>query len=630
MMFTINVTGCGNNNGIDVSVKNRKVGMGSNTVGYTVYAESTFDPMTRDLFMGYLLNGREFTLVVVPGTRVTPDDTGTPEYEGEYEINDAENYLFKAAQVGIQKYDEKTASFVDPEKKLLLYYVTDAELNDWFKYFASDDNFMSNAIEFASSDHNLEKPSEYKCENLVNRGSGLNALDFCEYKIKNKANPNDKSETEEYIFSNDKTGGMILLFGYGSIEGYLTYKDINGYTGSAVANSLVSTNCPLTGCYNPSNVTAFDFKSILYSDFDKNELSVIGKTLTKSIDDGGDYEYSISDVYNFAVTNTTSNDNLRVDTVYLATEAKVHSSAPGYETFKATYELMGSAIITDYAQEAGTSNLSELKTYFYNKKSEGEKYDGLYQMTSMLVDDFDKYAKEEAFNIKMAAALYSRYSTVYDYSDTSALNSNKTYSSLENVDYTTVQSLVKGKGSSKSNNTYLLVVTADGFVLDRGSEEDQISAGASDMMGMSEMLANLIRMDACPNETIAAQMYNMFANFKIVAGTALAVAGVTAFTVAAVGLTVAGVIAKLAAVGACAPVPGGRIAALVCLAIAGLIALGVGLLTLFSGLKDKARLKGLGASETNYCETYVATFNLLFETLAFVFYKYDSQYECQN
>ena len=175
MIFSINVAGCGRDNGIAVSVKNRKVGMGNNTIGYTVYAESTFDPMTRDLFMGYLLNGREFTLVVVPGKEVTEND------ETVYKLKNEENLLFSAANAGILKYDEKTSSFVDPQKKLLLYYVTDVELNEWFDYFAKDDNFMSNALEFASAEHNLEKPSEFKCENLVNRGSGLNAQDFCQY-----------------------------------------------------------------------------------------------------------------------------------------------------------------------------------------------------------------------------------------------------------------------------------------------------------------------------------------------------------------------------------------------------------------------------------------------------------------
>ena len=43
--------------------------------------------------------------------------------------------------------------------------------------------------------------------------------------------------------------------------------------------------------------------------------------------------------------------------------------------------------------------------------------------------------------------------------------------------------------------------------------------------------------------------------------------------------------------------------------------IGIGIITLVNGLKEKARIKGLGASEENYCNNYVATINLLFESM---------------
>ena len=71
-VFSINIAGCGDPNDVvsglpGGGVPNYAVGVGDNVNGYMVYAESTFDPMTEDLFMGYLLSGRDFSLVVVPG-----------------------------------------------------------------------------------------------------------------------------------------------------------------------------------------------------------------------------------------------------------------------------------------------------------------------------------------------------------------------------------------------------------------------------------------------------------------------------------------------------------------------------------------------------------------------------------
>ena len=92
-IFSINIAGCGyeSNKVPPSNIENSVVGVGSRTVGYRVYSQSTFDPMTEELFMGYLLSGRAFTLVVVPGTKDGDD------YVIKTENGEATNYLFNAA-----------------------------------------------------------------------------------------------------------------------------------------------------------------------------------------------------------------------------------------------------------------------------------------------------------------------------------------------------------------------------------------------------------------------------------------------------------------------------------------------------------------------------------------------------
>jgi len=594
--FSINIAGCGNeDNGVPESnITNPSIGTGANTVGYTVYAESTFDPMTKNLFMGYLLLGREFTLVVVPGEK--NDD-------GEYVLKDPENILFTTAQAGVYKYNDDKGSYDDPTRKLLLYYVTDVELRSWFDYFEEDDNFMSNAMDFASSKVDVEKPSRFKCKQLVNMGSGLNANAFCDGIIKNSTG----------IFTKPETGGMFLFFGYGSIEGYITYDDINDYEGSNVANNLVGNLM-----YRPSDIGPFNFKYIL----DSYDGGIIRGMLTNS-----EYEYDYSNDQINSFLTGTKNEELLTDIIYLYTEMRMNAASPGHEKLKTTYELIGSGLLTDNNK----NNLSDLKNLAMANKEveneEQEKWAAIYEMVEMIdgYSDFVTAAKKEAFDIKLSVALYSRYDSVFDYPDADKLTTGLHYNTKVNVNGNvgyedTRDNLINGKDNSSNgsltNNSYLLLVTADGFVFDRGTESDQIAMGASDMFDMGTMLAELVKMDGCPNETLAAKMYNLIANLKIYAGASLAIAGVSAMAIAGIGLAVASVIGKIAMFTAVAPVPGARIAALIVVGIAGLVALGAGLLTLFDGIKEKNRLKGLGASETNYCKSYVATFNQLFTSLS--------------
>lgn len=607
VIFSVNIAGCGSDNGVPQNKVNPSVGMGSNTIGYNVYAESTFDPMTKDIFMGYLLSGREMTLVVVPGEGDGSDDSPYTIKTSNGEIT---NMLFNTAQAGIYKYNEAIDQYENPEKKLLLYYVTDLELQSWFNSFAADDNFLSNVMDFASSDADVEKPSRFKCEQLVNMGTGLNATEFCgSYNSLSGKYHNGIITNSTGLFNDVEKGGMILLFGYGSIEGYITYQDIVEYEGSKTANGLQNARSnPKT--YKPDQIRAFNYKEILYSN---GELTAIGQAVK-------DKGFTLNQIESFA--NGGENEALKEETISLYTEAKINAVDPGYEKLKVTYELLGNAILSDNINVGDTIN--EIKVYANNNKSNSDKWSAIYEMVDTMdsQEDFYKAAEKEAFDIKMSVALYSRYTEVIDYPNVDNLTTQYSYNtnigkSGSSVGYGKALELANGiDNGGPTNNSYLLLITADGFVLDRGTEDDQEILGASDMSGLDTLLAELVRMDGCPNGTIALEVYNMLVNLKIYVGVAYTIAGVSAMAVAGIGLAVASVISKIAAVSSVTPVPGGRIAALVLIGIAGLIALAGGLITLFSGLKDKARIKGLGASEENYCDTYVATFNVLFESLA--------------
>ena len=285
-VFTINVTGCSEPNNVASGQdgggnKNYSVGVGDNIDGYMVYSESTFDPMTLDLFMGYLLNGRNFTLVVVPGSCSENCDNGSNKEdldERVYEFDNQENILFNQANNGVYKFNEYLGGgYENAQEKALMYYVTDSQLNDWFGYFNKDDNFMSNAMEFLDAETDVAKPSRFKCKDLVNFGEGLNATDFCDKIIKNIPVDTEKNASSaciigdysslfangDCLFSDGKYGGMILLFGFNSIEGYITYNHINNYAGSKTANVLLMDSCD----YTPGLVLKLDVQSIISCDF---------------------------------------------------------------------------------------------------------------------------------------------------------------------------------------------------------------------------------------------------------------------------------------------------------------------------------------------------------------------------
>lgn len=616
VFFTINIAGCGSDNGVSFDKVNNKVGIGNDNAGYTVYAQSTFDKMSEELLMGYLLSGRDFTLLVLPGKGDGSDDN-------PYVLRDDNNILYQSTLAGIFKYDEDSASFVDPEKKLLIYYVTDVELRSWFVNFASNDNFMANAMDFVESGYDLEKPSRFKCEQLVNMGTGMNAKSFCG-TFSSGAYSGGIINNSNGDFNDNITGGMFLLFGYGSIEGYITYEHINNYMGSRVADTLTNPEKYYSDSdrYDPSKIKQFNYNSML-------EIKVGSQSL-KDILLTEDYGYVDDDFASF-----NSNNDLITDLIGLYSEILINAAAPGYQKLKKTYELIGSALLSDN----GAATLGDLKTTVNQKIKEAEdakpvvpdienlitylkefdKWNAILSIIEMVDDkaSFDEAAKKEAFSIKLSVALYNRYHTVIDYPGIEDMVTRYVNSSITPVnDLSKAESLVNGiDESGPTNNSYLLLVTADGFTIDRGTKEDQRILGYSDMLGMGTLLAELVRMDGCPNATLAAKMYNMVANLKIYAGLALTAAGVSAIGVAGVGLAVASVIAKLAGISSVAPVPGARIAALVLIAVAGIVTLATGLITFLSGTSDKARLEGLGASDTNYCKTYASTFNLLFETI---------------
>lgn len=596
--FTMNVaSGCSvEPNGVDGNLpgggnENSHLGVGGNINGYLVYSKSTFDPMTKELFMGYLMNGRNFTLVVVPG-----DDEGN--------LKNEDNYLFSSAQAGIYQYDDIKGEFTNPEYKALLYYATNEQISSWFKEFEDDDNFINNALNFASSKTDLERGSRFKCEDLVNFGSGLNAEKFCDYLLYNNSITyvNDKNGTTYSLspFSDSLTGGMVVFFGYYSIEGYMTYEHIRKYSGSTMANSF--DDCT----YSVGNVSSFDLVALA------KEYKTI---LTHPANSGG-YGYA-GDTINKYINNPNRSgyDILKQDIVSAYTDS-VMSGKKGCDRLKASYQLIEQSLLTDYG-----SNINSLKEEASRKVSssdindeEKDKYNFISSTIEML-ENFKQYASRESLNIKFSVGLYNRYSDLINVSNTKVLITGKQYESIQNVSYDKALALVKGNENNKNDGDYLLMVTANGFIFDRGDSENRQVMGASDMLGFSDALEQLILMDSCPNATVAAEMFNMLSNLSIYVGLSLAITGGVVLAGAVIGLTIASVIGKLAAFTAVTPVPGARIAALVLAAIAGLIAIGVGLFTLFKGLQAKADLKGMGASETNYCSTYKATITKLLKSI---------------
>ena len=635
LVFVVNVAGCGQtDNGVSKEVVNKRVGIGRNTPGYTVYSQSTFDRMTKEIFMGYLLSGREFDLLVLPTTN---------EYEENKEMVyefDTNNKLFTAIQNGVYKYSESTASYINPDRKLLLYYATDRELLSWFNAFEADDNFLSNTMDFVSSKVDVEKPSRFRCRNIVNMGTGIDDKHFCgSWSDTNKtltdglisggtAHDNIFKKTDE---NGNDVGGMILLFGYSSIEGYLTYDHINNYKDSAVANSLTNECDPfISDCYDYTKIKPFEYSEWLLND--KKELNAFGKAIadkeSKEVADGFKYGYTEEQIKDFA--NGTCSlgkeecEKLEQDVIEAYTEKEIMMANPGYDKLKRTYELLGGALLAEH----NYTNITSLATYLGSK----EQTDGIkaqLDIAKMLIYDFEDAAKDEAFDIKLSISLYSRHGSLTHYPNADTLVTGYHFSkrivdkdgnATTGTSYDVAKRLREGfdDSSTSVDNTYLLLVTADGFIIDRGDDSDQQMYGFEDFVngGMNSLLAELVRMDGCPNGTIAAEMFNMLTNLKIFAGAAFAVTGATAVIVGAVGLKVAAVIGKLAAANLCAPVPGGRIAALVCAIIAGVIAIGVGAYLLISGIADKAKVKGMGASDENYCQTYASTFNVLFETIS--------------
>lgn len=602
-VFTINVTsGCEvESNGVNGEQSgggnaNTQLGVGNNIDGYLVYSQSSFDPMSKELLMGYLLNGRNFTLVVVPSTA---DDGDTDNYDAF----DSSNYLFSSAQAGLFQYDDNQGKFINPEYKALMYYATDKQLNSWFKEFEDDDNFLNAARQFSKETIDLKRGSRFKCEDLVNLGSGLNSDAFCNKLLKNEEiSFADKNGTtvKRKVFASKTEGGIVLFFGFYSIEGYMTYYDIKNYEGSQVANDL--DNCS----YTVGNVGAYNFKELAreYLEY-----------LIMDVENGG-YGYSETVINKFINGEYDNNpqgiEQLKSDIISLHTEMVLGANT-GCIRQKEMYKLLEQSLITDYGKSIKT-----LKTEAYNAKENSgtsvedkDKYTLIYE-TILMLENFKEYAEQEAFNIKFSYGLFNRYSSLINVSNTSnVLGTYNSFTELDSnseKDFNKVLSLSKGEANA---NSYLLLITADGFIWDRGTDEDMATLGAADMLGFSDALEQLVIMDGCPNQTLAAKMYNLFANLKISAGIALAVTGASVAVGAAIGLTVASVISKIALVTAATPVPGARIAALVVAGIAGLIALGVGLVTLISGLNDKAKLKGMGASEENYCQTYKATVNKL-------------------
>lgn len=235
-------------NGLKQSIKNAKVGVGGNINAYTTYSQAKFMEMDRDMYYSYLLNMRDFILVVLP--RGIADNNENNGDESLYP--ESTNFMFQAAYNGVTPYAEQIINgnftFKNPEYKLLIYYVLADDFLDWDieAQDITNKTFISNALDFLGPssnnyEHDVENRMEnYTLQNVVNLSSYVSECDFYEvqktgnsyYSVvsdeNGKCNSNKKNVVADV--ANGSSKGITLLYGSGGIEGYFTYDDVKEYS----------------------------------------------------------------------------------------------------------------------------------------------------------------------------------------------------------------------------------------------------------------------------------------------------------------------------------------------------------------------------------------------------------------
>lgn len=192
-------------NGLVENKSNSKIGVGGNIAAYTTYRTAPLKMMTQNLYYSYLMNYRPFILVVVPDSAVVLDAEGNVS-----QLND--NYMLNAAAAGVFQYDSSYSSYIENELKVLMYYAKASEFKKWEK----DNGFIANAYDFTKGSENSSEfsPRNFKCDKIVNMGSNLANEKVC--------------NGSESIFNNIGEG-IVLLYGEGSLEGYIKDKDIRDH-----------------------------------------------------------------------------------------------------------------------------------------------------------------------------------------------------------------------------------------------------------------------------------------------------------------------------------------------------------------------------------------------------------------
>lgn len=432
------LSACGDlDNGLKKHRENSKIGVGNNIEAYTTYREAPFKKMTQDLYYSYLMNYRPFILVVVPDSSVTFDENGNVS-----SLNG--NWMLEAASSGVFQYNETYSQYSENELKVLMYYVIQSDFNAWEDNAVKEDGFVRKAFDFVKGGTAASKPSDaeynprhFKCHKIVHMGSSL-------------ANPkgNEMACARSGDMSNsifNVGDGIVLLYGEGSLEGYIRHGDI-----AAVSDS--------------------------YENY---------------------FKKLIPEQYYVNIQNSIR---------------EIDSSNVSKEVYKMAFD---------------TAILSRISKLNKNTRFDFSKNDADFNNTQGLMNKIDLATTSEA----------------------------------------DMNNALKGEGKFK-DKSYIALVTANGFIFDRGDiVAESVSAMFSEEYAL--ILEELMRMDACPNETLAKKIADILSTGAIFAGGAILVT--TLFV---------------------APFPGARI---------------IGAALLLAGLIYKAATKGAAATSVSYCEVYLDT-----------------------
>lgn len=241
------ISACGiSENKLSKSKNNVLVGYGANIEAYTTYSQAQFMEMDQDMYYSYLMSGRDFILVVLPG--ICQEDGCYP---------DKENLMFQATYTGVTPYAQELVngnlSFSVPEYKILIYYVVAEEFLSWERD-ASDEmeaSFVGSALDFLGpSDLDnysfdgkdglgvnvVQNKYEYNLKNVVNNNRYVSECDFLpvdeSYNFTGDRPAKCSGFEQKNVVANVAKGdseGITMLYSGGGLSGYFTYDQVNQY-----------------------------------------------------------------------------------------------------------------------------------------------------------------------------------------------------------------------------------------------------------------------------------------------------------------------------------------------------------------------------------------------------------------